>query len=125
MGFIKFTKTRSRLGDPRVSIWTRGQIGFNLSATTEYGLDKYDYAILYYDKDEGKIGIEFTNDKNSEGVNKLVKRKNSGVSFSATAFMKTFKIDYSETRQYNVVYDEDSGLYVIELNNPVSGGRKG
>lgn len=119
MGFVKFTKTGSRLDTPKVSIWTRGQIGFNQGATTEFKLDSYSYAILYYDDEENKIGIEFTNDKTAEGANKLVQRKNSGVSFSATAFLKTYKIDYSETTQYNVIYDKKSGLHVIDLNTPV------
>ena len=119
MGFVKFTKTGSRLDTPKVSIWTRGQIGFNQGATLEFGLDSYKYAILYFDEDDNKIGIEFTNDKTSEGANKLVQRKNSGVSFSATAFLKTYKVDYSETKQYNVIHDEGSGLYVVDLNNPV------
>lgn len=119
MGFVKFTKTGSRLDIPKVSIWTRGQVGFNQGATIEFKLDSYGYAILYYDADEKKIGIEFTNKKTADGANKLVQRKNSGVSFSATAFLKTFKIDYSKTRQYNIVHDKESGLYVIDLNNPV------
>lgn len=116
MAFIKFTKTRSRIDTPKASIWSRGQIGINHSAVVEYGIDSFRYAVLYYDEESNLIGIEFTENKNAEGAVKLVFRKSSGISFSARAFLKTFKIDYSETRRYEFEYDKANKLYVINLN---------
>lgn len=115
MAFEKFTKNRSRIGKPRASIWTRGQIGLNQGAVAEYDADKYKYAVLYFDKEERRIGIELTNDEDAEGATKIIVRKNAGVSFSATAFLKTYKIDHSKTRQYPIYSDKESGLIVLEL----------
>ena len=107
MAFVKFTKTRSRIDTPKVSIWTRGQMGFNQGAVNEYKLYSYKYAVLYYDEDSKRVGIELTNEKSAEGAIKLVSRKNAGSSFSARAFLKTYRIDYSETKQYKLAYDKD------------------
>jgi len=119
MAFVKFTRTGSRIGTPRVSIWSRGQIGFNQAAVDEYNLNKYKYVVLYYDKEANRIGLEFNNDGKAEGACKLAFRKRAGVSISAIAFLKTFKIDYSETKRFDLSLDKESGFHVIDLNKPV------
>jgi hypothetical protein len=120
MAFVKFTKIGSRIGTPKVSIWTRGQIGFNQGAVMEYKFDSYTYAVLYYDVEDKKIGFELTNDENAEGAIKLVVRKNAGISMSALPFLRISKIDFSKTRQYGLSYDKEHKLYVIDLNNPIT-----
>lgn len=119
MAFVKFTRSRSRIDTPKVSIWSRGQIGFNQGAIDEYKLSDYQYVVLYYDKDTNRVGLEFTNDGKAKGISKLAFRKNTGASFSAIPFLKSYKIDYnSSTRQFDLNYDEETKLYVIDLNNP-------
>ncbi len=119
MGFVKFTKTKSRIGTPKVSIWSRGQIGFNQGAVTQYKIDKekVSYAVLYYDEERKMIGIELTNDGAAEGATKLIFREGGGTSFSAIPFLKTYGIDYSDTHQYNVEYDSRSELFVVDLKS--------
>ena len=119
MAFIKFTKTGSRIDTPKASVWTRGQIGFNQGAVVEYNLASYTYAVLYYDEETKNVGFELTNDAKAEGATKLIVRKNAGISMSARSFLKTFKIDFSETRQYNLSYNKSISMYVINLNEPV------
>jgi len=119
MAFVKFTKTGSRIGTPKASIWTRGQIGFNQGAVVEYKLDSFTHAVLYYDNKTKNIGFELTKDAKAEGATKLIVRKNAGISMSARSFLKTLKIDFSETRQYNLSYDKKINMYVIDLNEPV------
>lgn len=118
MPFEKFINVRSRIDTPKVSIWSRGQIGFNIGASNEYSLD-FNFAILYYDKVDKKIGIELTNDPTAEGAVKVTKRENAGISFSARAFLKYYKIDFSETRKYNLRYDEDNNMFIIDLKYPI------
>ena len=119
MAFEKFTRTGARIGTPMVSIWARGQIGFNQAVVDDYEIDKFEFVVLYYDKDTKRIGLEFTNNKMAEGACKLAFRKNAGVSISAIAFLKTYKIDYSETKKFDLDYDEDSGFHIIDLDNPI------
>lgn len=115
MGFVKYTKTGSRLGLPKISIWTRGQIGFNNAAMAEHGVTSYKYAVVYYDEDENRIGITLTDDDKEEGISKLVHRKGGGVSFSAMSFLKSYKIDYTKTKRYDFEYDNENKMFIINL----------
>ena len=117
MAFEKFIKTGGRIGTPKVSIWSRGQIGLNSCAIIRFGLDKYKYVILFYDKDDKKVGIKFINDNTEEGAAKIVFRKAGGLSFSGVAFLHYYGIDYSETRKYDLEYDKENDLYVFGLLN--------
>lgn len=116
MGFVKFTDVGARLGEPMVSIWSRGQIGFNQGATKMFDISDYQYVVLYFDADTKRIGFELTGNENAEGAIKLVFRKNSGASFSAVPFLRLNKISYKATRKYVLERDEDSGFLVIDLN---------
>lgn len=115
MAFEKFTKTGGRIGTPKASIWKRGQIGLNKGAIHQFQLDSYNFVILFYDKDAKKIGIKFTNNDTDTGATKIVKRKDSGISFSSLAFLNYYGIDYSETTKYDLEYDNENDLYVFSL----------
>jgi len=114
MAFERFTRT-GRGYKPKVSIWSRGQIGFNQGAVERFELKNYKYAILFIDAETSRIGIKFTNDENEEGITKLTKRA-GGISFSARAFLDFNDIDYSKTTRYNVDYDKEDELYIIQLD---------
>jgi len=111
MAFERFTKT-GRGYTPKVSIWTRGQIGFNQGAVERFDLRKFDYAILFYDRDDKKIGVQLTNDKSEDGVIKIVKGK-TGIFMSAKAFLDYYDIPHSKTIKYDVDYDLDNRMYVF------------
>jgi len=114
MTFERFTKIRGRGYTPKASIWGKGQIGFNKGATERYNLDNFEYAVLFYDKENQKIGVRFTN-KKEDGIVKIVKRTGSGLSLSAKAFLDFYNIDYSKKTKYNLIYDNENDLYI--LNN--------
>lgn len=115
MAFERFTKTRGRGYAPKVSIWSRGQIGFNEGCLVRYDLKQYKYAVLYYDKDNKKIGIKFTNNKTDDGAMKVIFRETGGASISANAFLGFYNIDHTKTKRYDVNYDEDAGMFIIEI----------
>ena len=118
MAFEKFTDVGARIGVPMVSIWSRGQIGFNQGATIEFDVSDFKYVILYFDSETRRVGFELTNDSKAEGAIKLLFRKNSGASFSAVPFLRMKKIDHSETKKYVVYRDDESGFLVIDVNDP-------
>ena len=105
MSFEKFTRV-GRGYKPKVSITRSGLLGFNQGAVKHFELDKYDWAILYYDKDGGRIGIELTNDENEEGVCKLRKRT-SGADVSARSFFEFYRISYDKTNRYDATWDDN------------------
>jgi hypothetical protein len=116
MGFVKYTNTGGRIGKPTISIWTRGQIGFSNAAIIEYDLKSYKYAVVYYNDEEKKIGITLTNNDKEDGINKLIHRKGGGISFSAMSFLKTYKVDFSKTKQYDFEYDKENKMFIISLD---------
>ncbi len=100
---------------PKVSIWSRGQIGFSVGAINRFKLDEYDYVVFMFDPDERKIGFLFTSDENEEGVVKLNKR-DTGIIVGAKSFLDYYNIKYEETTQYTLKHDKVTELYVINLN---------
>ncbi len=113
MAFERFTKT-GRSFMPKVSIWSRGQIGFSVGAVNRYKVDQYNYVVFLYDADNKKVAFEFTNDEKEAGAAKLNKR-NTGVIVGAKSFLDYYGVDYKETRQYVLEHDEENNLYVIDL----------
>lgn len=113
MPFERFTK-RIRSTKPKVSIWSRGQIGFNSGVVQKFNLDQFDYAVLFFDRENRMIGVKFTSDENEAGVIKVTKRPN-GISFSAKGFLQYYDVDHTETKQYDVVKDVESDIFVVDL----------
>jgi hypothetical protein len=113
MSFVRYTKsTKSYV--PKISIWKRGNIGFNRGAITKFNLTDYKYVILFYDEDEKKIGIQLTNDPSEKGIIKIIKTK-TGASISAKGFLSTYGLLHDKTINYNVHYDENDKMHVIDL----------
>ena len=113
MGFVKYTKVGSRIGSPRISIWVSGQIGFNNAAILDHDIKSYKYALVYYDSDDDRMGITLTNNDEEDGITKLIHRKGGGISFSARAFLNTYKVDYRKTIQYKFEYDKENLMFII------------
>lgn len=122
MAFERFIKTgRSSL--PKVSIWSRGQIGFSLGAINKYDLDKFSHVVLLYDKEDEKVGFMFTNNEHEEGAVKLSVRK-TGATVGAKPFLDYYEIDFSETRRYDMKYHKEQNLYVIDLKEQDSSDKQ-
>lgn len=111
--FERFTK-KGRSFLPKVSIRKRGQIGFNTGAIAKFGLDKYNYAILYISKDRDAIAIQFTNDEKEKGAIKIMKRPGN-FAFSGKALFDLYEISYAETKSYEVNWIEDESAAVVTL----------
>jgi len=119
MAFQRFVRT-VRSFAPKVSIWSRGQIGFNTGATHKFHLEKFEYAVLFYDDEMMRIGIHFTNDASEVGVIKITKRP-SGVSLSAKAFLQYYDLLPGQNESYDVVYSKDDNMYIIQLKSKSDG----
>lgn len=121
MTFIKFTETFKRHGGVvKATIWPRGLINISKSAATKYMLNKWDYVVLYFDDHANKIGLKFTNDPKEEGVYKLVKRKEGGLSFSGTAFLRLHKIDFKISHAHPFSFDPQEDLHIIDLGKAIT-----
>jgi hypothetical protein len=115
MAFEKFLYS-GKTFKPRIAIRQNGQIGFNKGAEKRFELNKYEYIILYYDKEEQKIGIQLTNEENIKGVMKLQKRP-LNIAISAKSFFEYYNISYSETKIYDPEWDEKNKMIIIKLKS--------
>jgi len=93
MAFKRFTDVGGAYR-PRASIRTVGQLGLNKGSVRRYGIDKYGYAVLYYDDEEQRIGIELINDPNTDGA-VVIHVRDGGGTIAAKSFLNCFEIDYS------------------------------
>jgi len=112
-GFERFTR-KGRSFRPKVSIRAKGQMGFNNGAVLRFGLEMYDYVILYYSKEKNQIAIALTNDSNEDGAIKLVK-KPGNYFFSGKAFLDFYDIDYRKTKNCDAICKEDKFI-VVDLS---------
>ena len=113
MPFERFTRV-GRAYKPKLSITRSGLIGLNNGSINRFKLKDYDYVVLYYDKEFDKIGVQPTNNKDEEGVCKL-RHRNSGADVSARSFFDYYGIDYSETKRYDIDWDEENNMMVASL----------
>ncbi|MHB8066814.1 MAG: hypothetical protein ACYDIC_02825 [Desulfobaccales bacterium] len=114
MSFERFTQTGQRF-KPKLSIWGKGgQIGFNKGAMNRFSFDNFRYAILFFDRENRRLGIKFTNDEKEEGIIKFNPRK-TGAVIAGKAFLEYYNIDYSKTKTYDVVFDQENDLYIVNL----------
>ena len=113
MGFERFT-LGGKTFKPKVSIRRNGQIGFNNGARKRFELDNYKYVILFYDKENEKIGIKLTNESNENGIMILQKRP-LNVAVSAKSFLEFYELPYLKTSRYNPQWDENEKMLIIDL----------
>ncbi len=111
--FERFTK-KGRTYIPKMSIRKRGQIGFNTGAIQRFGLDKYNYVVLFISKDRDKMAIKFTNDENEQGAIKIMKRPGN-FAFPGKAFFDLYEIPYDKTRSFDIEWIEDEQVVLVKL----------
>lgn len=119
MAFERFTQVGKSF-KPVVSIWMRGQVGFNQGAVNVAGIKEGSLVVFFFDKDDERIGFKFTTDDSEEGALKI-KVLPTGAMVSAKSFLDFYQIDHKRTRKYDFSFDHDAGMFVLDLK----GGRIG
>lgn len=113
MSFERFTQNRIKSFIPKIVVWDKGQIAFNVAAVKQYEIDKYKYAILFYNKENNQIGIQLTNNEKEKGIIRLGKRT-GGISFCGKNFLRS--IGCLEKRKYNFQVDpQQENFFIIKL----------
>ena len=114
-GFKKFTQ-HGRGFKPKISIRKRGQIGFNNGAIKRFQIDKYEYVVLYYNKDTNKMAFNFTNSENDDGAIKIMKKKNNYF-ISGKSFFDYYDIPYGESQSFDVEWNQENLLAIIDIGD--------
>jgi len=123
MGFEKFDETGSGRGrpagtNPKISLRKSGSIGVNQAAIDEY-FESDDGAVMYYDADAHRVGIEPVTDKDADDAAYTVSKTKSGGTIAAQAFLERYDIRPDITTQYSPEWDDDESLLTIDLNDPL------
>lgn len=122
MAFDKFDDAGRGRGrpsgtDPMVSIRKSGSIGVNQTALEEY-FDDDDGAIMYYDEDSTRVGIEPVTDSDADEAAYTISKTDSGGTIAAQAFLTNYEILPDVTTQYTPDWDDDEDLIAVDLDTP-------
>ncbi|MCK4658139.1 MAG: hypothetical protein KAV82_01330 [Phycisphaerae bacterium] len=121
MGFEFFTES-GRGFRPRASIRKQGQIGLNQGAVRRFDLERWKYAVLGYDRENGLVALKLTNDETEQGVQRIV-IKDGSASISARSFLEYFNIGYrDETKQYDASHDETKDMLIVSIGSAAKNG---
>lgn len=116
MGFEKFEKGSFRgTGAPQVTLRKSGTIGISKAAVDEHIPDS-DGAVLYYDDEEGRIGIEPVDVEDDPDAYQISFNEGSAT-VNGSSFMKRFELVPEETTAYEPEWDDDQELLIIDLDN--------
>jgi len=120
MGFEKYDDAGSGRGrpagsDPMVSLRKSGSIGVNQAGVDEY-FDDNEGAVLYFDEEANRIGIEPVADKDADEGAYTLSTMQSGATIAGQSFMETYGLVPDVTTQYEPSWDEDEGLVVVDLD---------
>lgn len=115
MAFVKFTETGKSFA-ARASISPRGMISLNDGARRKFSLDSFNFAVLYYDAEKKLVGIELTNNENTEGAIKI-RLRTTGADLAAKSFIDFFEISPTVTTMYSVTGGEQENWILIDLNS--------
>ena len=121
MSFQKFeggTRGRSSAG-PMISIRKSGSIGINHSAMDEY-FDAVDAAVMYYDDEEGRVGIERVDDTDQEGAYTISRTNDTGT-ITPSAFLTRYDLIPEVTTQYRpeITETDDTELVTFDVDEPI------
>ncbi len=115
MAFVKFTET-GRSFSARSSITPKGMISLNDGSRRRFCLEKFSFAVLYYDSEKNLVGIELTNDENAEGGIKI-RLRTTGADIAAKSFVDFFEIAPRVTTMYSIKNGEQDNWIVLDLNS--------
>jgi hypothetical protein len=88
-------------------------LGFNRAARLKFHLDDYTHAILYYDRDSRKIGVELIADGSAPGAVKLRNRA-FGSDLSARRFIDYYDIPVPSTLRFTI--EQQDAILVLDMS---------
>lgn len=112
-----FNRKVVRTGTPAISINTTARIGVNRSATEILQKNGVEYALLLWDKEESKIGIQAALKTDTRAYRIAFNKKGTGAFFSAKTFFHYILYDYSQTRSYIAEWNSVEKMLEVRLGN--------
>ena len=114
MAWTKFTES-GRSFAARATISTSGALSFNEGACERFGIKDAVAAVLYYDQESGRVGIEVVQELNVDGA-RTIRKRQMGADIAAKPFLDKFDIRPDVTTSYPLTKETESGYLVIQLD---------
>jgi hypothetical protein len=113
LAYELFSRKRTHGGPAAVSVTKYGNFLVNSTALANF--EKRPYLQLYWNKEEGKVGLKplKTNEGNSYHLN--YSPKGSVASVSGVAFLKHIGYSYKETKSFPATWNVKDGLLEFQL----------
>ncbi len=113
MPYEIFTRKRIQSGTPAVSFGPMGRVGLNQASTQILQANAVEFILLLWDKDNRRVAIRPIT-KRDKRAYKLSYTKSSA-QFSGKSFLEYINYDFSETRSFPAEWNEDEGVFEIEI----------
>jgi len=118
MGFKKFKKGSFRgTGEPQITIRESESVGINKIVMEEY-FDDHDGVVIYYNEEDNQIGLQPADADDNPDAYRLNTTTGSG-SLQVASFLKRYDLVPEETTAYEPEWNDDEGLVVIDLDEPL------
>jgi hypothetical protein len=114
MSFKLFDRKRTHGGPPMVTITKYGMFVVNAAAVEKY-LKGAQYALLYWDEIQGKVGIKPLKTKESKAYSVNYSPKGNVATLSGTAFLKFAGIGHEMTESFDAQWNEGEKLLEFQV----------
>jgi len=103
-----------------LSIWKGGTLSLNAGAAELFGVDDYEFAVLYFNRKDNAIGIRLTNDGDEDGAVKL-HHGSTGATIRARSFIDFYGLQDCVSGKYPLRRDEQEQLLIATLKKGEQG----
>jgi len=123
VAFKKYEPKTEKVAGPQVRIRPTGLISFDALSVEEFGLERFSYAVLYFDAENKTVGVKPVDDNSDPSSLKLSKRR-STVGLKAPDFFKHFRIKIDKAMKLDVRKDDEGILSFMMKGIRKRRGRK-
>ena len=110
--------TARRSSDPTLTISKKfGRLGFNATAAEQMKKNAMETVLLMWDPENRQIGIRNVMKKDPRAYTLHFSKKQYGAGFAARTFLNHIGYDYSETRSFPCEWNEQDGIFVVQLSD--------
>jgi hypothetical protein len=112
-----YEKTKSRRSsEPTMTVSKKfGRLSFNASAAELMKLNAMETVLLMWNPETRQIGVRNVMKKDARSYTLRFSKKQYGAGFAARTFLNHIGYDYSVTRSFPCEWNEQDGIFVIQL----------
>src|SRR3989304_4608484 len=115
MAFEIFTRKIKRIGSPGATMSKMGRFALNKTATVKLEGDAVENVLLLWDKDRRIIGVRPITKKDARSYKIHYDKRGGGSGFSAKTFFDYIGYDYTVTRTFPAIWNEQEMAFLIEI----------